>query len=214
MFAAFNIDARLNAAYVVLGLLYGNGDMTKTIAIATRAGQDSDCNPSSAAGILGTMLGYSKIPAYWTQGLAAIEAKPFPYAGLSLNDAYAPEPEARPRADPARRRRGARGPRRDRHAADRRGAGRAELRPGHFPVAEQVLRRRVTDETTFTFDGVGFVVQGSARVEPAARRRVIVADVSVDGGPAEVVELPTNHARRRYAPFWRYDLAPGPHTVR
>ena len=89
MFAAFNIDARLNAAYVVLGLLYGSGDMTKTIAIATRAGQDSDCNPSSAAGILGTMLGYAKIPPFWTQGLAAIEAKPFPFAGLSLNDAYA-----------------------------------------------------------------------------------------------------------------------------
>jgi hypothetical protein len=49
VFAAFDIDARLNAAYVVLGLLYGNGDMTKTIAIATRSGQDSDCNPSSAA---------------------------------------------------------------------------------------------------------------------------------------------------------------------
>lgn len=84
---------------------------------------------------------------------------------------------------------------------------------GHFPVAEQVLRRRVTDETTFTFDGVGFVVQGSARVEPAADV-VLVAEVSVDGQAPEVVELPTDHARRRFAPFWRYQLAPGPHTVK
>jgi hypothetical protein len=84
---------------------------------------------------------------------------------------------------------------------------------GHFPVAEQVLRRRVADETTFTFDGVGFVVQGSARTEPAVDV-VIVAEVSVDGQPAEVVELPTSHARRRYAPFWRYNLPAGRHTVR
>ena len=84
---------------------------------------------------------------------------------------------------------------------------------GHFPVAEMVLRQRVTDETTFSFDGVGFVVQGSARVEPA-KDVVLVAEVSVDGQPPEVVELPTNHARRRYAPFWRYGLSPGRHTVR
>uniref|UniRef100_UPI00356735A5 ADP-ribosylglycohydrolase family protein n=1 Tax=Mariniphaga sediminis TaxID=1628158 RepID=UPI00356735A5 len=69
VFNAFNIDASLNAAYIVLGLLYGDGDYGKTIDISTRAGQDSDCNPSNAAGILGTMLGYSNIPEYWKQGL-------------------------------------------------------------------------------------------------------------------------------------------------
>src|SRR4030095_9664907 len=52
----FNIDARLNGAYVALGLLYGKGDFGRTIEVATRAGQDSDCNPSSAAGILGVMI--------------------------------------------------------------------------------------------------------------------------------------------------------------
>jgi hypothetical protein len=86
---------------------------------------------------------------------------------------------------------------------------------GHFPVAEQVLRRRITETTTFTFDGVGFVVQGAARLEAAAPAAdvVVIAEVSVDGEAPEIVELPTNHARRRYAPFWRYQLAPGPHTV-
>src|SRR5919197_1367403 len=88
VFASFNIDARLNAAYVVLGLLYGGGDMTRTISIATRAGQDSDCNPSSAAGILGAIIGYSQIPAYWKQGLSHVEPMKFQYAGLSLNEAY------------------------------------------------------------------------------------------------------------------------------
>ena len=208
MFAAFNIDARLNAAYVVLGLLYGNGDMTKTIAIATRAGQDSDCNPSSAAGILGTMLGYAKIPAYWTQGLAAIEAKPFPFAGLSLNDAYALSLKHALVADPARRRRPSHDDRVEIATQPIAPvARRAELRRP-LPGRREVLRQRVTDETTFSFEGVGFVVQGSARVEPAPDV-VLIAEVSVDGQPPEVVELPTNHARRRYAPFWRYGLTPG-----
>lgn len=61
VFAPLDIDAKINAAYIVLGLLYGNGDFTKTMEISTRAGQDSDCNPSSAGGILGVMLGYSQI---------------------------------------------------------------------------------------------------------------------------------------------------------
>ena len=56
----FNIDAKLNGAYVVMGLLYGNGDPDRTITIATRCGQDSDCNPANAAGILFTTIGYSQ----------------------------------------------------------------------------------------------------------------------------------------------------------
>ncbi len=84
----FNIDAKLNSAYIVLGLLYGQGDYTKTMQISTRAGQDSDCNPSSAGGILGTMLGYDKIPAYWKQGLKEAEDIDFKYTTLSLNDVY------------------------------------------------------------------------------------------------------------------------------
>jgi len=48
---SFNIDAKLNGAYVVLGLLYGNSDFGKTIEISTRSGQDSDCNAATAGGI-------------------------------------------------------------------------------------------------------------------------------------------------------------------
>jgi hypothetical protein len=68
VFAPFNIDAKVNAAYVVIGLLYGGSDYTKTLEITTRCGQDADCNPSSAGGILGTILGYNKIPSFWKQG--------------------------------------------------------------------------------------------------------------------------------------------------
>ena len=34
---------------VVLGLLFGKGDLDQTIIVSCRGGQDSDCNPSSAA---------------------------------------------------------------------------------------------------------------------------------------------------------------------
>jgi len=80
----FNIDAKLNGAYIALGLLYGDGSMSKTIEISTRAGQDSDCNPSSAAGILGVMLGYKRIPDEWKSGIAAIEDKKFSYTDFTF----------------------------------------------------------------------------------------------------------------------------------
>jgi ADP-ribosylglycohydrolase len=57
----FNIDAKINGAYIVMGLLYGEGDPDKTIIISTRCGQDSDCNPSNAAGILFTTIGFKNL---------------------------------------------------------------------------------------------------------------------------------------------------------
>ncbi|MBI5833633.1 MAG: ADP-ribosylglycohydrolase family protein [Armatimonadetes bacterium] len=63
------IDCKVNGAYVLLGLLYGKGDIDQTIVIACRGGQDSDCNPSSAAGILCASLGFAKMPARFTQQL-------------------------------------------------------------------------------------------------------------------------------------------------
>ncbi len=65
----FNIDAKINGAYIVMGLLYGAGDPDKTIQIATRCGQDSDCNPSSAAGILFTSLALENVPEKFTSAL-------------------------------------------------------------------------------------------------------------------------------------------------
>ena len=66
---AFNIDTKINGAYVLTGLLYGKGDLDQTIIISTRCGQDSDCNPSNAAGVLFTTLGFSKLPARFTEKL-------------------------------------------------------------------------------------------------------------------------------------------------
>ncbi|HSW45485.1 MAG TPA: ADP-ribosylglycohydrolase family protein [Phycisphaerae bacterium] len=65
----FNIDAKLNGAYIVMGLLYGKGDIEQTIVISARCGQDSDCNPSNAAGVLFTTIGFSRLPEQYTKGI-------------------------------------------------------------------------------------------------------------------------------------------------
>lgn len=81
----FNIDARLNGAYIALGLLYGEGDFARSIIISTRAGQDSDCNPASAAGVLGVVLGYSGIPDEWKSGIPALAGKKFSYTNFTFD---------------------------------------------------------------------------------------------------------------------------------
>lgn len=65
----FNIDAKINGAYIVMGLLYGGSDPEKTITIAARCGQDSDCNPSNAGGVLFTTMGFSQLPVRFTSAL-------------------------------------------------------------------------------------------------------------------------------------------------
>lgn len=59
------IDVRINGAYVYMGLLYGDGDFWKTMNTSMRCGRDSDCNPSSSAGVMGTVLGMDGIPEKW-----------------------------------------------------------------------------------------------------------------------------------------------------
>jgi hypothetical protein len=65
----FNIDAKINGAYIVMGLLYGQRDPDKTIVIATRCGQDSDCNPANAGGVLFTTIGRSRLPDRFVSAL-------------------------------------------------------------------------------------------------------------------------------------------------
>jgi hypothetical protein len=63
------IDIKINGAYVLMGLLYGKYDLNNTIVIATRCGQDSDCNPCNAGGVLFTTVGLSKLPSRFTEKL-------------------------------------------------------------------------------------------------------------------------------------------------
>ncbi len=81
----FNIDAKLNGAYIVMGLLYGNGDFVKTAEIATRCGQDADCNPSNAVGVLGCMKGFEAMGDALTGGIGGIADGKFSHTDYSFD---------------------------------------------------------------------------------------------------------------------------------
>jgi len=87
--STFNIDAKLNGAYIVMGLLYGEGDPVKTMEIATRCGQDSDCNPSNAAAVLGVIKGFKGLPAEYQQAVMAMGDSLFDNTTYSFNSAVA-----------------------------------------------------------------------------------------------------------------------------
>lgn len=80
------IDAKLNGTFIVIGLLYGAGDMDETITIATRCGLDSDCNPSNAAGVLATTIGYKNLPERYRTGLDY--DRKFSYTEYNLTDLF------------------------------------------------------------------------------------------------------------------------------
>jgi hypothetical protein len=212
VFRAFNIDAKLNAAYVVMGILYGEGDFGRTLEISTRAGQDSDCNPSTAGGILGVILGYEGIPERWKAGLAAIEPLDFPYTRTSLSEVY--DLSYRHALEQIKRRGG------------RVGEKDVEIRveapspvplernfEGHYPTAEIALARDVRDETSFAFEGIGFAAAGEARSKDG-RDHVLKAELHIDGALVERFDLPTNASARRFIPVFRYELRPGRHEAR
>lgn len=83
----FNIDAKLNGAYIVMGLLYGEGDPSKTLEITTRCGQDSDCNPSSAMAVLGVALGFDNLPQDMKDGVIYMGDSLFINTDYSFNKA-------------------------------------------------------------------------------------------------------------------------------
>ncbi len=85
--STFNIDAKLNGAYIVMGLLYGDGDPYRTLEIATRCGQDSDCNPSNAMAVLGVISGFSGLPEQMQEGVKAIGDSLFINTTYSYNTA-------------------------------------------------------------------------------------------------------------------------------
>lgn len=217
VFTAFNIDAKLNAAYIVLGLLYGNGDFTETMEVSTRAGQDSDCNPSSAGGILGTMLGYDQIPEYWKMGLADAEDIDFKYTTMSLNDVY--QMGFKHALQVIERNGGAVSEDSVTIEVQQPKAVRLEQGfTGHFPVERRGVNEQLKDEYSFEFDGVGFVILGSS--EPAEGSSwdykgdyAATAELYIDGEKVETASLPASYIKRRHELFWKYQLDKGKHTV-
>ena len=56
------IESTINTGMTTLAILYGQGDFKETVKIGVLAGFDCDCNPATAGGLVGLILGYSGLP--------------------------------------------------------------------------------------------------------------------------------------------------------
>lgn len=210
VFEPLNIDATINSAYIVMGLLYGHGDFFKTIDIATRCGQDSDCNPASAAGILGTMLGYSHIPEFWMKNLREVEDMNFSYTDISLNKAY--DMSLRQALQVVERNGG-------RVQGDEVVIKTQTVEPvrfeqsfpGLYPVKVVSNRNKsLADTVEIEFEGTGIGVNGN--VTGSDQKYVAQIEATLDG-KTMVFDMPRAYHDRRLDIFWAYELPNAPHKL-
>lgn len=237
VFLGFNIDAKINSAYVAIGLLYGQGDFTKSVDIAARCGQDADCNPATVGGVLGVMLGYDKIPAFWLKPLQEIENSNFESTDVSLEKAYGWSMS---------------------HALDMiaKAGGKTEgeemIIPlsapvpvafeqnfeSTYPIDRMKIDKSFTDEISFEFTGNGYLLYGNMAkrskididyIDRISKRTygseplglaerddpyVAVMEVYVDDTLSETVKLPMKNTSRRLEPSWKYLMTEGKHSLR
>lgn len=60
-------DAPSNIGLMVVGMIYGEGDFSKSVCIAVNCGEDADCTAGTIGAMLGIILGADKIPAKWLE---------------------------------------------------------------------------------------------------------------------------------------------------
>jgi hypothetical protein len=63
------LGSMINGLCGIMAFLYGEGDFTRTVAIATSAGYDCDNQAATLGGLLGVMHGTRAIPAHFTHEL-------------------------------------------------------------------------------------------------------------------------------------------------
>lgn len=209
--ASFNIDAKLNSAYVVIGLLYGQGDYTRTLDISTRCGQDSDCNPSTAGGILGTMIGYNNIPENWRCSLENVEDTPFAHTDISLNKVY--ELSLKHALQVISRYGGKVQKNSVKINVQKPTAVRYEKSfDGIEPYAKRGLRNKPIDQVgEIKFNGCGIVVRGVLNADD--KNYVGLVDVYIDGKKMKTMPLPAASNARSNDIYWNFDLEEGDHVL-
>lgn len=210
VYTAFNIDAVINSAYIIIGLLYGEGDFEKTLEISTRCGYDSDCNPASAAGILGTITGYSGIPEKWMKNLYEVEDRDFVYTDISLNDAYAMSFGQALKVIEANG--GQVGDDKVLIKTQNPESVRfEEAFAGHYPQQPVQVKQVLSQPIKLDFEGRGVVVRHHLK-SPDPTYVAEVA-VSIDGSQEQVILLPADFKVRKTELFNAYDLKDGTHSV-
>ena len=210
VFVPFNIDAVINSAYILIGLLYGEGDFAKTLDISTRCGQDSDCNPASAGGILGTLLGYDKIPAYWMKNLQEVEDMNFAYTDISLHKAYQMS------FNQALQMIERNGGKIDGETIVIQCQQPKPVRyekgfDGIYPVEKRGINQKITTLNPVEFEGTGIVMTGY--VTSPNPNYVAKMEACLNGDLVETILLPANYTTRRNDLFWKYQLPKAKYTL-
>ncbi|MGW6603430.1 ADP-ribosylglycohydrolase family protein [Streptomyces sp. NPDC055036] len=58
-----------NAALVVAGLLWGEGDFSASVGLTVQGGWDTDSNGATVGSVAGILCGAKRLPAHWTEPL-------------------------------------------------------------------------------------------------------------------------------------------------
>lgn len=210
VFVPFNIDATINSAYILIGLLYGEGDFGKTMDIATRCGQDSDCNPASAAGILGTILGYKQISERWTNSLKEVESMNFAFTDISLNKVY--QISYKQALQTILRNGGTINENYITIRCQQPTPVQYEKSfVGMYPKEKQAINKPLNVIKELTFEGGGIVIKGY--VKSKDEHYVAQVEMYLDGLLTETANLPASFTLRRNELFWKYQLPTGKHTA-
>jgi uncharacterized lipoprotein YehR (DUF1307 family) len=214
----FNIDATVNMAYVLIGLLYGEGDFTKSMDISMRCGQDSDCNPSSVGGILGTMMGYDKIPVNWLDSYKEIEDVTLNYTSVSLNDCY--EICLSSSLENITKHGGSVNG--DEITIKYREAETLPLEvayPDIYPTDKVTLEKPIEEVGKIEFTGTGIVVLGGPSRQMFRKMMedeveyTAEIEVTIDGEKTIIRKLPFNYHSRALELFYDVQLPEGNHTL-
>jgi hypothetical protein len=198
-----DVDAKMNAAYVTLALLYGQSDFEKTLQIV-RSMRQADCNAATVAGILGVMSGFEKIPVEWKQGIDEIETMQFPNSTLSLADAY--DITFREALKAIEESKG--NVTKDGVVILQQAPSADKLEKsfeGHYPkeirtMGDTVLANRID----FDFEGIGFVLHGSGPEEQSDE--ILFAELYMNNKYIEVIEIPLSANNRRPELLWKFQL--------
>ncbi|MBL1073004.1 ADP-ribosylglycohydrolase family protein [Nocardia sp. 2] len=76
-----------NACCIAAGLLWGEGDFTRTIGLTVQAGWDTDSNGATAGSVAGILAGAASLPAHWTAPLHdRLRSSVAGYDGSSIAD--------------------------------------------------------------------------------------------------------------------------------
>ena len=79
-----------NVEVVAAALLWGEGDLARTIGLAVEAGLDTDCTGATAGSVFGALHGTAAIPPHWTKPLAdTVHSAIFGFDGARISDLVA-----------------------------------------------------------------------------------------------------------------------------